>query len=222
MKVGCCIICHRLERFVDQAVNTVLQQTRPVDELVVVGTDARQETRQVLQKWKDKANVQISGNKMKPGSSKNWAVSFLPVDCDALFVLDADDWLSPEYVKECLPFIESGENDLVGSDYIMYQENRTMAADLEHVSKMAGANPLPSCALMTRKAFFDAGTFGPELYDDWALWIRIWAKGYGIRRVAKPLVCHRVRRESYGQNVNTQRALDEITNLIRELKSGGT
>lgn len=214
-------------RYVTEAVESVLAQTHPAGEIVVVDDGSTDDTRERLQPYMDRIRYVHQNNQGLP-AARNTGIRAARGDLIAL--LDSDDLWHPRKLALQVQFMErSPEVGLVAAD---------MVGDLKHGWPEVGdlsslpARPFtlrdllirsrfgPSSVLVHRQCFEAAGYFDPGLRsaEDRDMWIRI-ASHFPIGKIEAPLWWYRlhggnmsaaaVRMEEYEMKV-LRRALESF------------
>lgn len=215
------VICHKLERFLDRAVASVLLQTRRPDRIVLVGTDCREETHAAFHRWRDDAEQIYSHAPMSFHESKNFAAAHLAGGDDCAFMtLDADDYLLPHMVERCLQHMELTGAAAVGCDYWVQDANSFIhpsGVNSVPMGEILTRNPLPCCSIIRTAAFRAVGGYRAMMYEDWALWLTLAARGYEIARYPQPLFVHCRHESNVTNGLNTILARRKIAELVAEL-----
>ena len=168
---------HTLSR----AINSVLKQTIPVDEIIIVDNGSTDGTQDMLQ---SEFPMVRCVSQLKPGVSaaRNMGISIATSEWVAL--LDSDDAWVPTKLERQLELSSDNSNSrLIHTDEIWYRSGRRVNQMKKH--KKRGGNifeyclPLccisPSSVLMRNDLFEDIGLFDEELpvCEDYDMWLRI-------------------------------------------------
>jgi glycosyltransferase involved in cell wall biosynthesis len=183
-------------KFIERSLRSVLAQTRPADEIIIVddgSTDDGLDVARRVLNGHNSAQLLVQTNAGQ-SSARNLAVS--KAKSSRLAFLDQDDWWYPEHLERLeRPFnlhhsrplgwvySDLDEYDLSGRMVVhrmlttMETEHpkRTITACLGHDMYI-----LPSAALIDRAAFDAVGGFDPRLsgYEDDDLFLRMFLAGY--------------------------------------------
>ena len=109
-----------------------------------------------------------------------------------LLFLDADDYLSPEYLSRTVPLLAANRRaSLVYVDSQMFgdQIGRWSLGPYDF-KRLCRENMFHYCSLLRRKAFEQVGGFDEEnfgYYEDWELWIRLGKHGWEAIQLYEPL-----------------------------------
>lgn len=175
------------ERFIRRAVDSILRQTYPVTQIIVVDDGSRDSTREIVESdYRDQVTLlrQQNGG---PAKARNAGLRIATGEYIAF--LDADDWWEPEKVAMQVKVLREHPNAVgnytglrVMSDY---GEHLADLKPVDHTTlwpTLRWCNPgvPPSSVLLRRSALeslgsgFDERQLGSE---DWNLWFRLITKG---------------------------------------------
>lgn len=221
MHLTAVVITHKLERYVDRAIASVVTQTRRPDRIVALGTDCRPETLKALHKWSGQVEIVMTGEPLTCCASKNVAATVYVREGGAFFTLDADDWINPHFVEKCMGCMERGGYAAVGCDYQIIDGHgfvHQAKANTTDIADMATANPLPSCSIIRRNAFDAVGGYDESFsFEDWAFWLKLKDAGYPICRY--PIVLYNHLRHATNKTNTDDRVIahKQITDLVERL-----
>ena len=170
---------HTLKR----ALDSVLAQTRPADEIIVVDDGSSDDTEQLIQQHYPQVTYIKQANQ-GVSAARNRAIEIATGEWLAL--LDSDDEWLPEKLATQLALLEQQpEHQLIHSDEIWIR-NGVRVNQMKKHSKKGGhifQNCLPLCAIspsaamIHRDLFTEVGLFDESLpaCEDYDLWLRITA-----------------------------------------------
>jgi len=194
--VSVVIPCYDLGQYVSEAVDSVLAQTRPADELIVVddgSTDER--TLDVLNDLRRRAVVVYRTPNRGAPSARNYGVD--RAIGDYILCLDADDVLLPQFLEHTLPVMDaSPEAGIVATNVEMFGKiNGVWEPPRYSPATMLWRNCLPSASLFRRESWKEAGGYAPELEacHDWDLWMSVIERGWRWEVVEQVLYRYRRR-----------------------------
>jgi len=189
------IPCYDLGRTLDEAVQSVLEQTRPASEIVIVddgSTDTY--TRQVLARLSRHLRV-VSTLNRGPARARNLGVDLTRTPLVVL--LDADDVLDPTYLEKAgdllgsrpdLGFVSCALQAFGNASYTWTPPPATVVETIArggvHISTM-----------FRRELWNAVGGFDPSLdgYEDTDFWLSALELGFQGEILHEPLVRYRVR-----------------------------
>jgi glycosyltransferase involved in cell wall biosynthesis len=183
-----------------QAIDSVLAQSEPVREILVIDDGSTDNTMDVLRSYGPKVRV-FSQNQQGPSAARNRG--FREAQGDWIAFLDDDDvWLETKIEKQMAAAAKNPEAGLI------YCGDLLMDGPLEKVLRNRTALPenrgdvfgrlllgnfiFTSCVIAKREAIQRAGDMELNLRfaEDWDLWLRITAL-YPVEVVPEPLVLYR-------------------------------
>jgi GT2 family glycosyltransferase len=116
-----------------------------------------------------------------------------------ILTLDADDWIAPTMLRECVALLEA--DPALGVAYTdtfychEFGQVQMHAAGEFSVAALRENNRLNCCSLYRRKVWTKVGGYRTNVrgYDDWDFWLAAAAAGFTGKRVAKPLFFYRAK-----------------------------
>ena len=177
-----------------RAINSVLKQTIPADEIIIIDNGSTDGTLDMIQ---SEFPMVRFASQIKPGVSaaRNMGISLANSKWVAL--LDSDDAWEPNKLEKQIELsIDNSNSRLIHTDEIWYRNGRRVNQMKKH--KKRGGNifedclPLccisPSSVLMRKDLFDDIGLFDEKLpvCEDYDMWLRITSKE-SISYVDEPL-----------------------------------
>jgi glycosyltransferase involved in cell wall biosynthesis len=204
------IAAHNGENYLAETLRSVLSQTLPASEILVVDDGSTDDTAGVARSFGEKVQL-ITREKSGVSASRNYGISVANNEWVAL--LDHDDLWEPDHLENFARMVvEQPETD------VCYSGTRRMVADPEtgafHLA--ARPNPMPtpenfrntlmdhcfftpSAAMVRRTSVVAVGGFdGYFIYgQDWDLWLRMLHAGCRFAYSGKPTLLYRVHRKSH-------------------------
>lgn len=197
-RVSVVVPCYNLGPYLEDAVDSVLQQTFSDVEILVVddgSTDVA--TKEVLDRFnRPKTRVLRSENRGLPGA-KNLGVT--QTTGELLCMLDADDLLEPEMLARSVAALDADASVSFASHWLRTfgdEQWEWTPASCEFPA-LLDMNTVNGSALVRRAAIDAVGGFDETFLDgceDWDLWITLVERGY--RGVILPEFLFRYRRRA--------------------------
>lgn len=196
--------------FIRKALDSVLAQTRPADEIIVVDDGSSDGTPAIIREYPVRLIEQANGG---PSAARNHGVAESGAQWIAF--LDADDFWEPEKLQRHEEAVRSHPGAFISyTDFTVFQpgghtvdRKACEPEDLGGLVRFRCPFP-PSVAVVRRDVFLESGGFdlslrGPE---DWELWFRIYRRRgpEGFVRIPAALTNYLVMPGSLGQNVGRQ------------------
>jgi glycosyltransferase involved in cell wall biosynthesis len=213
--------------FISRAIESVLSQTYPAFELIVVNDGSTDNTACVLNSYGERINV-IHRDNGGVSAARNSGIRCAAGDYIAL--LDSDDYWLPEKLAEQTAFFQSEPDALICQTEEIWIRNGKRVNPKKRHQKFSGMifeKSLPLClvspsAVMIRKSLFDeVGLFDETLpaCEDYDLWLRISWK-YPVYLIDTPLI---VKCGGHADQLSSIPRLDKyrIQALVKILKQDG-
>jgi glycosyltransferase involved in cell wall biosynthesis len=221
-RVAICVPSYAAERFLAEALDSVLAQTESNWEMVVVDDASVDRSFEIAQEYAA-ADPRITAirNPENLGAAASWAVAVAATKAPFVKLLCCDDAIRPDCLERQLAVFDadsSGRVGLVAAQRQLIAEDGTLirkrhglmglkrsAAAIgqrELVTAMlrTGTNPLgePSTVMFRRTALTEAGGFDPQwrYVIDLKAYVEI-AKGYQIALIREPIGVFRVSSSSW-------------------------
>jgi len=207
-------------RFIPTAIKSVLNQTYPRCEIIVVDDGSTDDSREVVAQFGDKVRYIWQKNQGLAGT-RNTGIQAAAGEMIAL--LDADDEWAPEFLDTMIRLAGENPNGLV-----FYCMAQCMDVDGNDLPQLVGGPPvapealyqkllranfiIPSTVIFKRQPLLEAGSFDASLRscEDWDMWLRLLPAGQ-IIGTAQTLVRYRVHGSSLSTNVaNMQDAARKV------------
>jgi glycosyltransferase involved in cell wall biosynthesis len=214
--------------FIAFALDSILAQTRPPDEIFVIDDGSTDNTAAVVEQYGSRVKY-VRQRNAGVGAARNLGVRLTSGDWIAF--IDADDGWLPEKLSRQVEMLDARPEAVLvhtGST-IMEVDGRMIPLPLnlsgeKHWPLMRFMNPITmSSVMVSRRAYVDVGGFNERLTscEDWDLWVRMHSPGRFVA-VPEPLTIYRATAESMSTNPDRMIANMEIirpTSLLRGLPS---
>jgi glycosyltransferase involved in cell wall biosynthesis len=176
MSVCTVIPAYNAEAFLGKAIDSVLSQTAPVDEIIVVDDGSKDGTCAVVESYGDRVRLMRQQNQ-GPAAARNLAVR--STTCDYLAFLDADDAWHPQKIEKQLAAMAATPGAVFCYTGLLYchadgrqDEMPAMPPEtLRSRLRVGNTRLVPSCVMVLRTAFLSVGGFDTGLKgsEDWDL-----------------------------------------------------
>lgn len=221
-KVTVFVPTYNYAKYLPQCLNSILQQTRKVDEILIIDDCSQDNTQSVIKKYKHK--VTFIKHPVNIGSIKTFNEGFRKAKGDYIMMLSADDWINRKTIeKEALILDSNPDVAMVYSQAFDVIKNRKkqinpMPANTksylwrkdEFALLLTHGDYIPYNALVRKSIYQKLGTWDCKLkfQYDWEMWVRI-AKNYKIAFIAKPLLYYRIHKNNLHLNSNFQKDYEQ-------------
>jgi len=235
-KVSVIIPVFNGERFVGDAIESVLAQTYRDFELIVVDDGSTDQTAQKIKQYGDKLTYLYQPNS---GGANAQNLGATHAQGEYLAFLDSDDrWYSNKLEVQVEAMDTNPQAGLIYSDVDLIDEEGNLlekgyltrrSKKKERLPESTIGNhlfPYPSTVLLRKDVFEKAGRFDPSFYQN-AYDFLLWAKVYKVSEFIQaphPLTQRRIRRDqasrSKGRTKEVIHMLNELWNLFANEPEG--
>ena len=188
------------ERYIAEAIESVLAQTYTNFELIIVDDGSTDGTREIINRYQDPRIIKIFSEKNQGLiATRNKIASIARGKYLAL--LDADDRAFPERLQLQVDFLEKDGIDICGADHwtlnqsngaIKPSKQRHSNADIHAL--LTVCSPLCNPAIMGKLEVFKRFPYKTSYMhaEDYCLWTEIALAGYHFANIEKKLIVYRL------------------------------
>lgn len=193
MKVSVIIPCYRQAKFLPEAVESVLQQTRPPDEIIVASGEDDLKTADLgrLAVARGVEFVVLHGLKRGVADARNEGVR--AARNRLILPLDADDKLDPTFLEKCLTKLP--EKKTIVTTNLRVFGGREGFWNLQPYSQagLLQYNNICAASLFTKDMWEETGGYDETLIgcEDWSFWISCSRLNPTVHHIEESLVLYR-------------------------------
>ena len=205
-RVSAIITAYNSEAFIAEAIESILKQSRAVDEIVVVDDGSTDRTRQIAAGFAGQGIQIVQQQNKGAGAARNRGIR--ETSGEFIAFLDADDlWLENKTLRQLNYFSEHPEAALVsgfahwwniakGTKRITGRVPRDIHT-LRRENLVHNALGNPSMVMVRRSALAEVGGFEEKIRwgQDWELWMRLLER-YEAGVVPEPVTVYRWHRDN--------------------------
>ncbi len=200
VKVSVIIPAYNAEKYIHEAIDSVLNQTFKDFEIIVINDGSTDNTSKILESYGNKIRWKSQENKGQ-ASAQNEGIKI--AKGDYLAYLDADDICFPKRLETQVKYLD-GHSDvgLVYSDYYQIDDKRILKIAKSHPFDyllLLQNNYICKSTVMHRRGCLEYPNLFDESIngrDDWDMWVRISEK-FGMGYINKQLVKYRMHEDSW-------------------------
>lgn len=192
------IPCYNDAQYIEQAVQSVLNQTYANIEVIIVDDGSNVATKAVLKKLEPKITKLVTQENQ--GQSKARNVGILQAKGDYILVLDSDDYFEPSFCEKAIEIILKNKKiKLVtcqanlffedGSSYVFIPKGGSIANFL-YINDALGTS------MFKKEDWLSCGCYDENMrlgYEDWEFFIRLLKTGGEVEVIQEPLYNYRKR-----------------------------
>lgn len=192
------IPCYNDAQYIEEAVNSALNQTYPSIEVIVVDDGSNMATKKVLKTLEPQITKLITQENRGQSTARN--VGIKAANGDFIVTLDSDDFFEPTFCEKAIKAVmDNTEVKIVSCyTYLLYENGAkeifaTAGGDLK--SFLCKNHALGS-AMFRKKDWELCGGFDENMtsgYEDWEFYIRLLTQGGMAFSIKEPLYTYRKR-----------------------------
>jgi glycogen synthase len=220
---------HRLERYIGETVESVLAQSHPRVEVLIVDDGSLREEDELLFEGPLESVTVLTQPNSGLSASRNLGIA--AARGKYVLPLDADDLLEPGFVERCLEALERDPQLAYVTTWVQYIDPDGELLSLRHGGYMPFGNWSRliernnvggTCAALFRRRVFELGfAYSRDLtsYEDWLLYYDLHRAGYYGAVIPERLFRYRVRPDSMMRTDGRPQMnmiFDEIRAHVRE------
>lgn len=203
--VSVVIPCYNLGEYLDEAVQSVLDQTYQDFEILIVddgSTDER--TRALLASYERPRTRVVRTENRGLSAARNSGAAM--TSGRYLCMLDADDRLEPSYMQRSVEVLDAEPDVAFVSHWLRTfgDEEWTWQPESCELPDLLNTNTINGAALVRRDAFLAGGGFDETLregFEDWDFWITLVERGFRGRILREILFNYRRRADSMSREM---------------------
>lgn len=188
------------ERYIAEAIESVLAQTYTNFELIIVDDGSRDRTRDIIDQFNDERIIKVYSDKNRGLITTRNLIAEMAKG-KYLALLDADDYAFPERFALQVEFLEGNHADLCGADHFTLNQvtgemksskQRHSNADIQAL--LTVCSPVCNPAMMGKLEIFKQFPYKPSYMhaEDYCLWTEIAMAGYRFANIKEKLIIYRL------------------------------
>ncbi len=201
-QISIIITCYNLAQYLDEALQSVLDQTYTNWECVIVNDGSPDNTEDVAVKWlaKDSRFVYLYKENGGVSSARNFGIE--KAKGEYIIPLDADNKLRTQFIKQTIAILDSDkEVDVVYGDARLFgNKDSVWKGNPFDIAEMVLNNYIDTCAGFRKSAWKCIGGYDEKMpvygFEDWDLWLRMAVRGCQFQYVEETFFDYRVRDNS--------------------------
>lgn len=215
--ISCVIPAYNAEAYLDAAIRSVLEQTAPPDEVVVVDDGSTDRTRSIAESFGAPVRY-VNATGKGPSAARNFGVT--ASRGEMVSFLDADDLWHHEKLARQLSCFDADPRLMICLTHVELMWDAALGAEQRHFADHPRGQAVPGFAtismLARREAFDRLGLLDTSLsLADAADWlVRARDAGVPMRVLPDVLVYHRMHRSNLTR-LKRQQSADEFLGMVK-------
>lgn len=193
------------EKFLDTAIQSVLDQTYSEWELIVINDASTDKSKEKLEKYTDQ-RIKVIENKENLGIAKSRNKGITLANGDYISFLDSDDWWLPEKLVQQLQLMKNKSIDFSCSAYYVSDEigtiinERNVKAGFKNYQQLLKTNSIGCLTVMAKAELLKANPMPMLKHEDYATWLNILKTGVDVYFIEEKLAVYRKTASSTSAN----------------------
>lgn len=218
MSVSVVIPAYNAESYLRKALESVLNQTVPADEILVIDDGSTDGTRAVVESYAPRIRL-LQQKNQGPSVARNLGVA--STQSEFIAFLDADDSWHPRKIERQLATLADNPGCIlcysailaIGVDGSEAVDPACPVEDLRAALHISNPGVPPSCVMVSRSAFLEVGGFNASFKgsEDWEFLLRLYKVGR-FCVIQEPLTLYQV--STTGLSSDVDRLLVEATRML--------
>lgn len=205
MTISIIIPCYNHAEFLEDAIESAYNQTKPAHEIIVVNDGSTDNSLEIAERFMFREFPQIESpvkviNQVNKGLSSARNTGIMNATGDYCFFLDADDILKENAIEILSSQIQQTNADVIAPSFKTFgKHNQEVILDAFTIDQFKEANRLGYCSLIKRSVLLEVGGYSPKMtwgYEDYHLWFNLISKGKTFVVLKDVLVLYRTKDHS--------------------------
>ncbi|MTJ21039.1 glycosyltransferase [Dolichospermum sp. UHCC 0352] len=198
--VSVIIPCFNYGQYVEEAINSVLNQTFQDFEIIVVdgGSTDNSTVTTLKSLHKPKTTIYYREGRHLVGDNRNFGIE--KAQGKYICCLDADDKIKPTYLEKALFLLEAYAYDIVSTSVQCFGNSIETWNILAHptLEEIVKGNQVSTVAVFSQQmwekanGYHDCGIGKDYISEDWDLWVRMMALGARVINISEHLMLYRI------------------------------
>lgn len=223
MKISVVIPSYNQAEYLEDAIESVYNQTHPAHEIIIVDDGSTDASLEIAKRYEFRDFPMIESpvrviqqvNKGLP-SARNTGI--MNATGEYIFFLDADDTIVEDCLEKIhLAILQTGA-DIVAPSFKCFGKNSDeIIISLPTMPELMQSNRLGYFSAIRRSALLECGGYSPRMtwgYEDYHLWFDLFSRGKTLAVIQEPIVNYRVKEQS--MITVAQSHHDELMNQIKK------
>ncbi|WP_406685338.1 glycosyltransferase family 2 protein [Seonamhaeicola sp. MEBiC1930] len=209
MKVSIITPTYNSERFIEDTIKSVINQTYKDWELIIIDDNSTDTTIEIVSRFSNRnSNIRLIKNKKNSGAAFSRNKGIKEAKGDFIAFLDADDLWKPEKLEKQISFMQINNCKVCYSSYeLMNEEGELLNKQISALQTLSYKKLLKSNYVGNLTGIYNAKSLGKitsinlRKRQDWLIWLEAIKKsGKPAMGIKESLAIYRVRESSVSSN----------------------
>jgi teichuronic acid biosynthesis glycosyltransferase TuaG len=199
---------YNCEKYVVEAVNSVINQTYKKWELIVIDDGSTDNTVKILEDISQKdSRIRFMKNDKNQGVSATRNGGIALAEGEWVAFLDSDDMWEKTKLQKQMKYAEKTSSEFIftGASYIneegKYYNGIFEVPNIVSYKKLRNQNVISCSSVLIKKYFFkDIKMEKDDMHEDYAVWLRVLKIGVSAHGINEPLLIYRISSNSKSGN----------------------
>ena len=211
-KVSLIIPAYNVEKFIGKCLENCLEQTYSNIEIIVINDGSTDQTKKVIDEYKEKDNRVILIDKKNEGVSEARISGFNKATGDYILFIDSDDWLELNAIELLVNKQKESQVDIICYDYKIIDENGKVEGKKDSIDKenflksiLIGDSPYFWIKFIKRDFIISNNIKFPQKIgycEDLAFSVSLAASNPKVEKLTEYLYCYYQRSNSVTKKIN--------------------
>lgn len=206
--VSIIVPCYNQAQYLDECLQSVVNQTYQDWECIIIDDESLDNTAEVVSKW---ANKDIRFKYLfqeNAGVCKARNLGIHNSNGTFILPLDADDYISENYLEACIKSIENTKSKIVFGRVSFFGEktNELILQNTVEIKDLLEFNKIHCSGLFRKEDFFKTGGYDENMkfgFEDWELWINILKDGGKAIKANNCILYYRIKDNSRSTEIDS-------------------
>lgn len=207
-KVSVIIPCYNDGLYLDEAVESVLNQSFKDLEIIIVNDGSTDEkTNSLLHKYVRPKTKILQSTNLGVAAARNLGIA--AASGQYILPLDADDIIETQYIEKAINLLDADID--IGIVYCQARYfgelNKPWKQQKYSIEKMLIVNLIFSAAVFRKEDWLRAGGYNENMkkgFEDWDYWLSIIELGKKTHRIEEILFCYRIKKKSRSKALSNE------------------
>lgn len=205
--VSIIVPCYNQAQYLDEALQSVLDQTYKNWECIIVNDGSPDNTEEVAKKWltKDSRFIYIYQENTGVSGARNTGIT--KAKGKFILPLDADDYLSSNYIEECLKkAVDNNTKVVYGKAQFCGEQQGELKLRKATIENLLQYNSIHCTGLFKKKDWLLNNGYDEKMkhgFEDWEFWINMLKRGGEAVLLEQCVLFYRIKPHSRSTEINS-------------------